>query len=263
MDNKELKNNEENRKKKKLIPIIIILLAVLVATGIVLAVTLPKKTKPVVEGSGMVSVSGKVTAPKVPTKDAKKEIESKKDAATDKEAKSDDKTNSKQESNASGNTSSNVNSSQGQIANNKPAGNNTTGGNTTGTGTQGGNTSGGSNPASHTHSWQQKYKTVTHPAETEDVWVEDEAAWDEPEYDYHTVCNCGFDFTAAGYSNADIVSHSDYHMDRAESDQYGLLQVQVGTIHHDAVGHYESRVIKTAWSEQVIDHYECSCGATK
>lgn len=37
----------------------------------------------------------------------------------------------------------------------------------------------------------------------------------------------------------------------------------VGTIHHEP--EYGTRqVIDTeAWDEQVIDHYECSCGATK
>ena len=272
MDNKELKNNEENKKKKKVIPIIIIL-AVLAATGIVLAVTLPKKTDPVVEGSGTAVASGKVTAPEVPTKDAKKETESKKDAASGKEAKTDDKTDNKQGSNTTGkttvNNTSNENTQQGQT-NNKPSGNNTTGGNTTGTGTQGGNTSGGNTtgggntPASHTHSWQAVYKTVTHPAVTQEVWVEDSAAWDEPQYAIHTVCyTCWFDFTAAGYSENDVSAHAREHALAGEDTARGGYEVQVGSIHHNATGHYETQTVSQAWTEQVFDHYECSCGAIK
>ncbi len=262
-----MNNNETNEKKKKRKLLIWIFVGVVIAAVIVVIIlALTKKEEPI--GSGNMFKSGTVTAPEVPTKDAKIEIESKKDSTSGKEAKTDDKNDSKQGSNTTGNNTSNANNQQGQT-DNKPSGNNTTGGNTTGTGTQGGNTSGGNTtgggntPASHTHSWQAVYKTVTHPAVIQEIWVEDSAAWDEPQYDYHTVCNCGFDFTANGYSNMDIANHGEAHMLAGESDQYGTMQVQVGSIHHDATGHYETQIATPAWSEQLFDHYECSCGAIK
>lgn len=115
------------------------------------------------------------------------------------------------------------------------------------------------NQQSHTHSWVQQYTTVYHEevGHSEQVWVVDAQAWDEPVYEWRTICNgCGADIT-----NEDAVLHSS--ICRASyRDDY----IQVGTTHHDEVGHYESKwvVDSQAWTETVPNGYSCSgCGATK
>lgn len=254
-----MENNKNNKKENKLnkkltVGVIAVLAAMLLAgcscTG--------SGTKTVSSGREQASItgSGNETAP-ASSKDSKTESKSGKEDAAGKDAKTDGKDNKPNGSagqNASGQNADKPGTStqQGGTSSNN-AGGNTSGGN------NGGNTS-----PSHTHDWQPVYKNVYHQPVTESRWVEDYPAWDEPQYAYHTVCfTCGLDFVEAGFTNDDVVRHSDYHMDRGESDQYGTMQVQVGTIHHEAEGHYETVTMSEGWTEQVIDHYACSCGATK
>ena len=153
----------------------------------------------------------------------------------------------------------------------------------------------------HTHNWVAVTKTVHHDAVTSQVWKEDSAAWDEtvvtkaawdeqvlsqaaydePVYDMQEVCNvCGYvypldvDFNDAYYYHAVV--------DPGDGGGYYMVQVQTGTVHHDAVyttvhhdaettvvhhdatGHYETVVTHAAWDETVTTGYKCSgCGATK
>lgn len=153
----------------------------------------------------------------------------------------------------------------------------------------------------HTHNWVAVTKIVHHDAVTNQVWKEDSAAWDEtvvtkaawdeqvlsqaaydePVYDMQEVCNvCGYvypldvDFNDAYYYHAVV--------DPGDGGGYYMVQVQTGTVHHDAVyttvhhdaettvvhhdatGHYETVVTQAAWDETVTTGYKCSgCGATK
>ena len=135
----------------------------------------------------------------------------------------------------------------------------------------------------HTHNWVAVTKTVHHDAVTSQVWKEDSAAWDEtvvtkaawdeqvlsqaaydePVYDIQEVCNvCGYvypldvDFNDAYYYHAVV--------DPGDGGGYYMVQVQTGTVHHDATGHYETVVTQAAWDETVTTGYKCSgCGATK
>lgn len=152
-----------------------------------------------------------------------------------------------------------------------------TGGNT---GNNGGNSNSGNtgdNKPAHTHSWEAVTKVVNHPAETkvvhhdavtktEMVTVIDKPAWDEPIYEYRTICNkCG----------KDITNSLDYHYAFECDGSYSNKKVQVGTKHHDAVTHQEEKtvvikeawdetvIIKEAWDETVTTGYKCECGATK
>ena len=71
-------------------------------------------------------------------------------------------------------------------------------------------------------------------------------------------------------------------VDPGDGGGYYMVQVQTGTVHHDAVyttvhhdaettvvhhdatGHYETVVTQAAWDETVTTGYKCSgCGATK
>ena len=101
-------------------------------------------------------------------------------------------------------------------------------------GSSAGSESSGSTPPTpdpkpaHQHSWEPVYRTV-----------ED---YEMREISY--CVTCGQDMT--GWSNTQLIEHSDYHLDRGESDQWRS----------------EGRQVKVG-EHQEIDHYICSCGSTK
>lgn len=106
-----------------------------------------------------------------------------------------------------------------------------------------GSSQGGTSQPEHVHNWV---------AQTEQQWVQDSAAWDEPIYSQQvrSICNtCGADITGnttAHFKASGRNGCSGYHSE--------TVQVQTGTTHHDATGHYET----------VTTGYVCSgCGATK
>lgn len=116
-------------------------------------------------------------------------------------------------------------------------------------------------------------KTVHHDAVTrnETVTVTDKAAYDEPVYETHQVCKvCGKDFGMGQNASLDAIDHS---VDTGHS--YTSKRVQVGTNHHDAVTHQETKtvvvtpaydetvVVKQAYDETITTGYKCSCGSTK
>ena len=115
----------------------------------------------------------------------------------------------------------------------------------------------------HVHSWVPVTKTVHHDAVTRQVWVVDQAAYDEtvvvtpaydeqvqtqaawdetvvvtpaydePVYDWQQVCNvCGYVFPI-GTSGDVILHHED--IDPGCGGGWHAIQVQVGSTHHDAV----------------------------
>lgn len=113
-------------------------------------------------------------------------------------------------------------------------------------------------------------KTVHHDAVTrqETYTVVDKEAYDEPVYETHYVCKvCGYDAIKDGDA---ISMHS---VDTGHS--YTSKRVLVGTTHHDAVTHQETKtvvvtpaydetvVVKQAYDETITTGYRCSCGATK
>lgn len=100
--------------------------------------------------------------------------------------------------------------------------------------------------AQHKHTWV---------AQTEQRWVRDSAAWDEPVYSSQTayICNnCGADITflvIAGSEKTHFVRGSGCGSWHSEQKM-----IQTGTTHHEASGHYET----------VTAGYICSgCGASK
>ncbi len=123
-----------------------------------------------------------------------------------------------------------------------------------------------SKPAEHTHNWVAQYKTVNVPEKghNEQVLVQD--AYDEPTYgyEYHSFCNtCGLDLTANGINDA---QHVKQHMLNGEggSTTQKPVEVQTGTIHHEAV--YETRYVvdAPATTKQELTGYKCSsCGKTR
>lgn len=133
-----------------------------------------------------------------------------------------------------------------------------------GSGSSGSSTSGGSSGGSsssggtqaHTHTWvpQTEQQWVSN-----NVWVVDQAAWDEQvtTYEWHEVCSCGYDCTANGVDPAD---HRKDH-GRGWSGSTSTQQVPVTTtVHHDEVGHWEDQ----GYYQTMTTGYVCSgCGAVQ
>lgn len=158
----------------------------------------------------------------------------------------------------------------------KPSGNNTSSSNSS-------NSSSSSKGDEHKHNYNIPItKTVHHDAVTKTVHhdavtrqetytVIDKEAYDEPVYETHVVCKvCGQDFGKGEAASDQAGIHS------AEfGHSYHSTKVQVGTKHHDAVTHQETKtvtvtpaydetvIVKQAYDETVITGYKCSCGATK
>lgn len=124
----------------------------------------------------------------------------------------------------------------------------------------GGNSSSGSSPSSgssskpaskpaHEHDWQPV---------TDRQWVPNivtvQAAYDEPIYEYVTVCKCGEVFE----DPQDWVAHNEeYAIQGIGGHNCHDEKRQTGTKHHDAVKEDQGQY------ETVTTGYKCSCGATK
>lgn len=123
-----------------------------------------------------------------------------------------------------------------------------------------GSSSGTANkPAAHTHTWV-KYvaNTIQHKEEGHYETKVVKEAYDEPQYEYHNVCNkCGYD---AGIDK-DCWIIAD-HEDICEWS-WSNVPVQVGTIHHDAETTQVWVVDKPAYTEYVYGEKCSGCGATK
>ena len=121
-----------------------------------------------------------------------------------------------------------------------------------------GSSSGTANkPAAHTHTWV-KYvaNTIQHKEEGHYETKVVKAAYDEPQYEYHDVCNkCGYDM---GTDDWEVLNHGDVC-----DGSYSCIPVQVGSIHHDAVTEQVYVVDQAAYTENVYGERCSGCGATK
>lgn len=139
----------------------------------------------------------------------------------------------------------------------KPSGNNTSSSNSS-------NSSSSSKGDEHKHNYNIPItKTVHHDAvtKTETFAVVDQAAYDEPIYESHQVCKvCGKDFGKGENATVEAINHS---VETGHS--YHSTSVKVGTKHHDAITHQETKtiVVTPAYDEEKITGYRCSCGKTK
>lgn len=112
-------------------------------------------------------------------------------------------------------------------------------------------------PAAHTHTWV-KYvaNTIQHEEQGHYETKVVKAAYDEPKYEEHNVCNkCGYDM---GTDDWNVINHGDIC-----DGSYSCIQVQVGTIHHDAETTQVWVVDKPAYTEYVYGEKCSGCGATK
>lgn len=112
-------------------------------------------------------------------------------------------------------------------------------------------------PATHTHTWV-KYvaNTIQHKEEGHYETKVVKAAYDEPKYEEHNVCNkCGYDMGTDDWAAIEHYSVCD--------GSYSCIPVQVGTIHHDAVTEQVYVVDQAAYTEYVYGEKCSVCGATK
>lgn len=108
-----------------------------------------------------------------------------------------------------------------------------------------------------THTWV-KYvvNTINHPEQGHYETKVVKAAYDEPKYEEHNVCNkCGYDMGTDDWTAIEHYSVCD--------GSYSCIPVQVGTIHHDAVTEQVYVVDQAAYTENVYGERCSGCGATK
>lgn len=108
-----------------------------------------------------------------------------------------------------------------------------------------------------THKWV-KYvsNTIQHKEEGHYETKVVKAAYDEPKYEEHNVCNkCGYDM---GTDDWNVLNHENIC-----DGSYSCIPVQVGTIHHDAETTQVWVVDKPAYTEYVYGEKCSVCGATK
>lgn len=112
-------------------------------------------------------------------------------------------------------------------------------------------------PAAHTHTWV-KYvaNTIQHEEQGHYETKVVKAAYDEPKYEEHNVCNkCGYDMGTDDWNGLNHENICD--------GSYSCIPVQVGTIHHDAETTQVWVVDKPAYTEYVYGEKCSGCGATK
>lgn len=109
----------------------------------------------------------------------------------------------------------------------------------------------------HTHKWERYVvNTINHPEKGHYETKVVKAAYDEPKYEEHNVCNkCGYDM---GTDDWNVLNHENIC-----DGSYSCIPVQVGTIHHDAETTQVWVVDKPAYTEYVYGEKCSGCGATK
>lgn len=208
------------------------------------------------------------------TEDEKKdETEVKQEEKKEETAKADSSNKSNASESKKDNTASTTNTSSNKnntsSSSSKPSSKPSNSGNNSGSSkpsNNNGSSSNNSKPSEHKHDWVAQYKTVNVPEKghNEQVLVKD--AYDEPiyGYEYHSFCNtCGLDLTANGINDAQHVKQHTLNGEGGSTTQKPV-EVQTGTIHHEAV--YETRYVvdSPATTKQELTGYKCSgCGKTR
>lgn len=172
--------------------------------------------------------------------------------------KSDDSVNSDKKSDDENKNNSPKSTKSNAETNNSTQKNNSNSSNSTN------NPSGSVSKPSHEHAYNIPVtQKVHHDAvtKTETVTVVDQQAYDEPIYESHQVCKvCGKDFGKGENATVEAINHS---VETGHS--YHSTSIKVGTKHHDAITHQETKtiVVTPAYDEEKVTGYRCSCGKTK
>lgn len=119
-----------------------------------------------------------------------------------------------------------------------------------------------SSATTHTHNWTPVYRTVHHDAVTH---TEDQGHYEDRGYNSTVeVCKtCGAEFT----TNIDLCQHQRVSRETNPDDDskwhVGAITRSSWVSNNVWVSNIVTVTDSPAWDEQVLDHYECSCGATK
>lgn len=114
----------------------------------------------------------------------------------------------------------------------------------------------------HEHTWESVQTLVHYEAVTEEVWVEDTAAWTEEipvfEVREQPVCvTCGMEIEGNPNAHLNAVC-------RQWRNEPRNVQVGTKTVTHGAQGHYETETIKEAYDAWVTTGSRCTgCGAVQ
>lgn len=106
----------------------------------------------------------------------------------------------------------------------------------------------------HTHTWVEQ---TTQQWVPNNVWVVDQAAWDEvvPGRTY-VQCSCGAVFN----NDSEWAAHSESAALAGDFNHSYTVLTENTTVHHDEVGHWEDH----GYNQTIVTGYVCSgCGATK
>lgn len=123
-------------------------------------------------------------------------------------------------------------------------------------------------PPGHSHNWVPVYRTVHHPAETETRCEETVPARNCFKMFYK--CNdtgkiWTWDSCTQTQADLDAIMREIEAWIDEQANNGGYGSYTSWPEHYTIPAQEECRevVIKEAWTEEVIDHYKCSCGATK
>jgi len=184
------------------------------------------------------------------------------DGTSDDNGTSDSGDTASDNNSASGNTASNSGTAStnnsGSTSSNTSANSTKSSSSNTNSNSSSGNGSSSNSSKSNT----QTCRTVHHDATghyenvTSQQWVQDTAAYDEPVYTWmpRLVCKkCGYTTDNVD----DMIIHASDEGSTYYNDPY---QVQTGTVHHDATGHYETVVTGQQWVQDSAAYDETVCG---
>lgn len=186
---------------------------------------------------------------------------------SDDSVNSDKKSDDENKNNSQKSTKSNVETNNSTQKNNSNSSNksNTSSKSDSSNSTNSVNNSNGSvSKPSHVHVYNIPItQKVHHDAvtKTETVTVVDQAAYDEPIYESHQVCKvCSKDFGKGENATVEAINHS---VETGHS--YHSTSVKVGTKHHDAITHQETKtiIVTPAYDEEKVTGYRCLCGKAK
>ena len=186
---------------------------------------------------------------------------------SDDSVNSDKKSDDENKNNSQKSTKSNVETNNSTQKNNSNSSNksNTSSKSDSSNSTNSVNNSNGSvSKPSHVHVYNIPItQKVHHDAvtKTKTVTVVDQAAYDEPIYESHQVCKvCSKDFGKGENATVEAINHS---VETGHS--YHSTSVKVGTKHHDAITHQETKtiIVTPAYDEEKVTGYRCLCGKAK
>lgn len=124
------------------------------------------------------------------------------------------------------------------------------------------NSGSSSSTPAHQHNWKAVYRTVHHNAVTH---TEDQGHYEDRGYSVsrYKCSTCGQKFD----SLEELKAHSDVsretYRDNPDMWHGGSSTINEWVSNNVWVSNIVTVTDSPAWDEQVLDHYECSCGATK